>query len=191
MVLKKGNIAEAYLISELRSQSHEVFEYIFKMYYPDLYRLANAYLMSGALAEDIVQDVFVSLWEMAKTLPFDTNLKQYLYSSVKHGCLDYLKHLQVIDSSMDKLTEALVFSGTVEYEDNQELLEKVRQVLSELPNQQRKVLELKFFKGMNYKEIAIELNVSEESVHTHVKRAYKFLRDAFPAIFIVLRLLEW
>lgn len=172
----------------LRKQSHEVFEVVFKTYYPSLYRLAYAYLMCKNLAEDIVQDVFVSLWATAKSLPLDTRLKSYLYSSVKHGCLDYLKHLQVIDSNREKLTEALIFSGTTEYEDNQELLTKVKQCLQDLPEQQRKVLELKVLKGLNYKEISSELKISEESVHTYIKRAYKHLRDSIPVIYILLRL---
>ena len=107
-------------------------------------------------------------------------MKSYLYSSVKHGCLDYIKHLQVIDANKEKLAEALIFSGTVEYEDNQELLDKVKQCMQGLPEQQRKVLELKVFQKMNYKEIARELDITEESVHTYVKRAYKYLRESVP-----------
>lgn len=90
-----------YLVNGLRNQSHEVFEVIFKTYYPSLYRLAYAYLMSKNLAEDMVQDTFVSLWSAASSLPTDTRLKSYLYSSVKHGCLDYIKHLRVIDSNKE------------------------------------------------------------------------------------------
>jgi len=146
--------------------------------------------MNRELAEDIVQDTFVSLWTVAKSLSMDTRLKSYLYSSVKHGCLDYLKHLHVIDLNKEKLTEALIFSGTVEYEDNKELLERMRACLQELPEQQRRVLELKAFKGLNYKEIAQELSISEESVHTYVKRAYKYLRNSIPVIYILLRLAE-
>ncbi|WP_292265427.1 RNA polymerase sigma factor [Butyricimonas sp.] len=174
-----GDVNE-YLVNGLRNQSHEVFEVIFKTYYPSLYRLAYAYLMNKNLAEDMVQDTFVSLWSAAPSLPADTRLKSYLYSSVKHGCLDYIKHLQVIDANKEKLAEALIFSGTVEYEDNQELLDKVKQCMQGLPEQQRKVLELKVFQKMNYKEIARELDITEESVHTYVKRAYKYLRESVP-----------
>ena len=54
-----GDVNE-YLVNGLRNQSHEVFEVIFKTYYPSLYRLAYAYLMNKNLAEDMVQDTFVS-----------------------------------------------------------------------------------------------------------------------------------
>lgn len=174
----KGEVTNEYLIRGLKNQSHEVFEVVFKTYYSSLYRLAYAYLMSRNLAEDIVQDAFVSLWSAASSLATDTSLKSYLYSSVKHGCLDYIKHLQVVDSNKEKLAEALIFSGTVEYEDSQELLNEVRQCMQRLPEQQRRVLELKVFHKMNYKEIAQEMNISEETVHTYVKRAYKYLRDS-------------
>jgi len=186
MVCNTDDIANKQWVRGLRNQSHEVFEEIFKTFYADLYKFAYAYLMNENLAEDVVQDVFVAVWTSAESMPWDTNLKNYLYSSVKHGCLDYLKHLQVIDNNKEKLTEALIFSGTVEYEDNQELLEKVKLCLQELPEQQRKVLELKVFKGLNYREISQELSISEESVHTHVKRAYRYLRDSIPVIYIFI-----
>lgn len=186
MSSENNDIIDKRWIRGLRNQSHEVFEEIFKTFYPDLYKFAYAYLMNENLAEDVVQDVFVALWTTAESMPWNTKLKNYLYSSVKYGCLDYLKHLQVIDNNKEKLTEALIYSGTVEYEDNQELLEKVNQCLQELPDQQRKVLELKVVKGLNYREISQELNISEESVHTHVKRAYRYLRDSIPVIYIFI-----
>lgn len=185
----KGDVTDEYLVRGLKDQSHEVFELVFKTYYSSLYRLAYAYLMSKSLAEDMVQDVFVSLWCARASLSVDTSLKSYLYSSVKHGCLDYIKHLQVIDSNKEKLAEALIFSGTVEYEDSQALLDEVKQCMQRLPEQQRKVLELKVFHKMNYKEIAQEMHISEMSVHTHVKRAYKYLRDSVS--FKVLMILFW
>lgn len=186
---KKDVITNEYLVIGLKNQSHEVFELVFKTYYSSLYRLAYAYLMNKSLAEDMVQDAFVSLWSAALSLPADTSLKSYLYSSVKHGCLDYIKHLQVIDSNKEKLAEALIFSGTVEYEDSQDLLNEINQCMKRLPEQQRRVLELKVFRKLNYKEIALEMNISEESVHTHVKRAYKYLRDSVS--FKVLMILFW
>lgn len=177
-----------YLIHGLQHLSHDVFELVFKTYYSDLYRLAYAYCMDKDFAEDLVQEVFVSLWSTARKLPENTCLRNFLYSSVKYACLDYLKHLQVIDSNKDKLTEALIFSGNIEYEDQAELWDKVKEILQTLPQQQRRVLELKVFKGMNYKEIAQELHISEASVHTYVKRAYKYLRDAFPLLCFLLRI---
>lgn len=182
--------SDKYLIEGLKKKSHKIFEIIFNHYYNRLYRLAFAYLMNRDLAEDTIQEVFVSLWDTADTLSEMVHLQNYLYTSVKNACLDHFKHLQVIDVNKDKLTEALVFSGTAEYEEDTTLQERVKQLLSELPEQQRRVVEMKFFDGMSYNKIAEILNISEETVHTHIKRAYKFLRNSFVIAYLWGRFLE-
>ena len=170
----------------LKDNPQKAFEHIFRVMSPKLYRFAFAYLMNAHVAEDIVQDAFMKLWMIASSLPDETNINSYLYSSVKNSCLNYYKHLQVEDSNKTKLTEALIFTGILEYEDNHLLLEKVQECLQQLSEQQRKVLELKIFQGMSYKEIARELNISEVSVHTHIKRAYKFIRNSLPLLYVYL-----
>ena len=96
----------------------------------------------------------------------------------------------ILNINQDKLTEALIFSGTIEYEDNEDLLEKVKACLDKLPEQQRRVLELKVFRDMSYREIAETLNISELTVHTHIKRAYKFIRSSLPLLYCFLKYWE-
>ncbi len=170
-------------INGLKNNSNEVFERVFREMSPGLFRFALAYTMNADTAEDIVQDTFMRLWTMVPSLPDDTNISSYLYSSVKNSCLNYYKHLQVEDSNRTKLTEALIYVGTLEYEDDSALFDKVQECLQKLPDQQRKVLEMKIFQNMSYKEIARELNVSEVTIHTHVKRAYKFIRESLPLLY--------
>ena len=84
-----------------------------------------------------------------------------------------------------KLTEALIYMGSLQYEEGEDLFGKVQDCLRKLPEQQRKVLEMKIFRDMSYKEIARELNLSEVTVHTHVKRAYKAIREALPVVYFL------
>lgn len=182
----KHNITNEDWIKGLKSNPEEVFERIFREMTPGLFRFALAYTMNEDTAEDIVQDTFTRLWTMIPSLPDKTNLSAYLYSSVKNSCLNYYKHLQVEDANQSKLTEALIYAGTLEYEDNSVLLDKVWECLWKLPDQQRKVLEMKIFQNMSYKEIAQALGVSEGSVHTYVKRAYKFIRESMPAVYLFM-----
>ncbi len=190
MAYKKTGIPEQNLTKELRNKSHEAFEIIFHRYYADLYRFAVAYLMDQEAAKDIVQETFGTLWSSASSLPENLNIKSYLYASIKNACLNQFKHMQVIDLNAEKLTEALIFSGTAEYEDNQELLEKVKACLQQLPEQQRRVLEMKVFQDMTYREIATALHISEITVHTHITRAYKFIRKALPVFYLLLKYWE-
>ena len=75
--------------------------------------------------------------------------------------------------------------GSLQYEEGEDLFGKVQDCLRKLPEQQRKVLEMKIFRDMSYKEIARELNLSEVTVHTHVKRAYKAIREALPVVYFL------
>lgn len=143
--------------------------------------------MNKEIAEDIIQDVFSKLWHKGKQIPEISSIKSYLYSSVKNASSDYLKHLKVIDSNRKKLTEALIYSGTAEYETNDEIIKQVRECLAKLSDQQRQIIELKVVNGLKYKEIAEELNLSQATVHTHVKRAYKFFREYFPLLLYFIK----
>ena len=160
----------AELAGDLRRRSHRAFERIFKEMGPRLYRFAFSYLMNAEMAEDVVQD---------------TRVSTYLYASVKNSCLNYYKHLRVEDTNRTKLTEALIYMGSLQYEEGEDLFGKVQDCLRKLPEQQRKVLEMKIFRDMSYKEIARELNLSEVTVHTHVKRAYKAIREALPVVYFL------
>ena len=153
----------AELAGDLRRRSHRAFERIFKEMGPRLYRFAFSYLMNVEMAEDVVQDTFMHFWSVLGTLPEDTRVSTYLYASVKNSCLNYYKHLRV----------------------EEDLFGKVQDCLRKLPEQQRKVLEMKIFRDMSYKEIARELNLSEVTVHTHVKRAYKAIREALPVVYFL------
>ena len=169
----------------LKENPSAFFEYIFRDMSPKLYRFALAYTMNSDTAEDIVQDTFLHLWANVDSLLGDTNIEKYLYSCVKNSCLNYYKHLRVEDTNRTKLTEALIYMGSLQYEEGEDLFGKVQDCLRKLPEQQRKVLEMKIFRDMSYKEIARELNLSEVTVHTHVKRAYKAIREALPVVYFL------
>ena len=176
-----------YFVEGLRNRSHTVFEALFRHYYPGVYRFAYSYLMNRHHAEDIVQDVFASLWRGAQSLPEGVNLQNYIYTAVKHACFDHLKHIRVVDSNKQKLVESLIFSGTVEYEEDPCLQEKITECMALLSDQQRQVLELKINQRLGYREIASRMNISEGTVHTHIKRAYQTIRKNLPALYILLR----
>lgn len=162
LALKQGDKAE--------------FETLYRLYYRDLYRFAYNYIMSRD-AEDIVQEVYVKFYENRKNLPLDIDIKSYLYSSTKNSCLNFLRHLNVVDKSKTKLAEVILsYSDELSDEDN-ERYHKVKECLNKLSEQQQNILRLKA-EGYDYKEIGEKLNISPVTVKTHVVRAYKFIRKS-------------
>lgn len=185
-----SSISNKDIFVALKNRSVYAFEFIFKSNYKDLLLFANYYVMNRHIAEDIVQDSFAKLWELAPDLDDDTNIQGYLYTCVKNACKNYFKHNCVKDSNYLKLAEAIVHSTTIHYEDNTEVIAKVRECLGKLSANQRNVLERRIFDLMSYKEIAEELEISELTVHTHIKRAYKFIRENYPLDFFIIFLVS-
>ncbi len=178
------------LINGLRNRSVYAFEFVFKSHYERLVLYASNFVMNRSKAEDIVQDCFITLWNIAPTLPSETDIKKYLFKSVKNGCHNYFKHLNVVDKNSNKLVESIIHSNTLSYEDNSEIIEKVRKCMSGLSSMQREILEKRVIHSMSYKDIAQELGISEHTVHTHIKRAYKYFRENFPFEFYLLFLIS-
>lgn len=163
------------------------FEVIFKIHYRSLFLFAYGYVMDEMEAEDIVAGVFSQLWEKRKSLPREEELKPYLYASVKYSCIRYFKRLQLTDDYRKRQAEALILSLAEEKEDN-ELTLLVKKALESLSDNQRTVVEMHVMKGMKYAEISEVMNISENTIRTHLKRAYKILRfylkDTIPGIFL-------
>ena len=158
------------------------FKQLFDTCYPRLLRFAGEYISNTDDAEDILQNVFLKLWEKWPSLPKDTNIIAYLLTMVKNHCLDYLKHQQVVNRYASNLKAEMEFNcyAISKFEPEQmdiETLERLAEkAINELPEQCRKVFELSRYDGLKYKEIADRLGISVKTVETHISNALKILR---------------
>jgi RNA polymerase sigma-70 factor (ECF subfamily) len=178
-------ISEGNLVKQLRKQSPVAFEYVYKTYFRQLFVFAEGYVMDEDVAEDIVQETFVGLWSKSKSIPDNVKLGGYLYRSVKNACIDYLRSLEVSDKHNKRLSESLLYSSAWDFEASSDVVDRVKEVFNMLPEKQRRIVELNVVYGQHYKEIAVDFGISESTVHTHIKRAYKFMRENIK-IFVVL-----
>ena len=172
----------------------EGFKRIFNSYYPRLLRFAQEYVGNND-AEDVLQDVFLTLWEKKTALRVDTNLNAYLLTLVKSQCLDFLKHKKVADRylanqmTVQQQEAAFNYYAMSKFEPEQmdiESLERLAEkAISELPDQCRKVFELSRYEGLKYKEIAQRLGISVKTVESHMSQALKILRVTLKDSFLV------
>jgi RNA polymerase sigma-70 factor (ECF subfamily) len=166
--------------AELRTGKREVFDRLYRLHFNSLYRFAYHYIMSPE-AEDLVQEIFVKLYEKRASIPLDTSLPSYLYTATKNSCVNHLRHLGIHDKNKNKLVEALLFSATRDHEEEEEIVARVNACISKLSTQQQLVLRL-HANGMTYHQIAQKLNVTVGTVNTHVHRAYACFRKLFSMI---------
>ena len=170
----------------LKRRDEAALSVLFDTYYEKWYLFAEKYIYDSDKAHDIVQDVFLKIWENAERLELTSSIQHYLFASVRNGCLNYLKSLQIEDRNNRKYAEAYIESQNVDMVDDEELLARVRQVLDELPEKCREVCLLRFVEGYKYAEIAARLDMNENTVKAQLHRGMERLKQAFATYDYVL-----
>lgn len=165
------------------------FEKLYCDYYSSLVKFAEAILFDSEEAKDVVQEVFIDLWNKSHNIHIENTIKTYLYSCVKYKSYNRIKKLNIIDKHQEQMKEAYLFAQEYNSLPDEDLQNKIRETLNKFPKQMRKVLECHTLYGWKYQEIADEMGISINSVKTHVKRAYKKFRkemttDFMPVVMI-------
>ena len=176
-------------IERLINGDEKVFKSLFDHSYIGMVQRAVYYTNDLNAAEDIVQEVFMRLWEKRGELKSVQNLEGYLLLSVKNRCLNYLEHQQV----MDKYKQyCLLHEVQDDDNDPEQFIEEVGKLLDRLPEKRKMVLQLCVIESKSYAEIADLLGISLNTVKDHVKKAYAFLREelrkevSYPILFFAL-----
>lgn len=165
------------IIAKLRKRDESAITTLFDAYYENLYLFAEKFIYDKDNAHDIVQDVFVKIWEDSSKIVFKYSVRYYLFTSVKNKCLNYLRKLDIEDRHNKKYIEAHIDSQTVGIIENEELIGRIKAIIEGLPGQCKEIFKLRAFYGYKYKEIAEDLDVSESVVKVQVSRANKKIRE--------------
>ncbi len=185
---------ENYLLVELKNSNKVAYTMLFRNYYKDLVLFAGSILQDKNRSEDIVQNIFLKLWTDRETLNIETSLKSFLLKSIKNACLDEIRHLQVIrahESYTESVFEIDEMIDTENYVLFSDLNTKLTEALNKLPLSYKEAYEMNRFKGLKYKEIARELNVSERTVEVRVSKALVLLRKYLKDFLIVNIIFEF
>ncbi|MCD4792776.1 MAG: RNA polymerase sigma-70 factor [Bacteroidales bacterium] len=158
------------------------FEQLFKEYYTGLCFFALRYTEDKEAAEEVVQDVFYTLWEKREKITIKTSVKSYLHIAVRNKCLQKINHLKVKQKYLKAVNEQDKIS-TIRPDDNliyNESIEIFNEALSKLPEKCRTIFKMSRFEGLKYKEIAFELSISVKTVEAYITKALKHFRRYFP-----------
>lgn len=153
----------------------QTFEQLFRENYSLLCTYACRFVTDKQIAEDIVQNFFIALWEKRHLSVTTDNFLPYGYRSVKNGCINYIK-LEII---MDDFYSTLTSEWREQVEENEDFPHKkeIRDALQKLPEKCRKVFLLKCVRGLKYKEIAEVSGISVNTVKYHLGEAFRILRE--------------
>ncbi|WP_165836000.1 RNA polymerase sigma-70 factor [Marinifilum breve] len=157
--------------------SKDNFRKIFDHYFVSLVAFANTFVSNINLSEDLVQEVFVRLWEKQDEYQNEITLKVYLYRAVRNKCLSNIKHEQVKNKY---IAESLPKLETEEFFLDQVLSEEVSRLLyrfiGELPKQKQQIIRYSLL-GLKNQEIADVMGLAVNSVKSHKLNAYRVLRE--------------
>lgn len=168
------------------------FEMVFKAWYPVMCNFAHSLTNNREDSEEIVQSVFVNLWEKREEIKIDQSAKAYLFRSVRNACLNQWKHKKVRqDFAKD---QAAAFSGSAfenpgEEMHGQELEARIAKALEKIPTQCREVFTLSRFGELKYSEIADKMGISVKTVENQMGKALRIMREELKDYLIVIVML--
>lgn len=154
------------------------FESLYRQYRPVLVNFAKNIVNNFSDADEIVNDVFLAIWEKRDQLELTPGLKNYLFTSVKNRCLNHIKKARLAFAEMpDELPVATLDPGILERMQAAETNKKVQILIDALPAKCRQVFLLSRMHELSYKEISELLDISPKTVENQIGIALKFLKE--------------
>jgi RNA polymerase sigma-70 factor (ECF subfamily) len=184
---------EYLLIRQFKNGDHHSFKVLYQKYAPKLYGFSRKYLSSDEDAEEIVQEIFLRIWEKKENIDENQSFSSYIFQAAKHRIFNgfrkkvneqaYLDFVIYADNASSNFTDM-----EVEY---QEIKSKAEAVISAMPPKRQEIFRLSREQGLKNKEIAEKLQISIKTVENQMGQALKFLREELIdyQVFILLFLL--
>jgi RNA polymerase sigma-70 factor (ECF subfamily) len=172
-------------MQSLAEESDEtLYHDLFLTYYPPLTAFAFKFVSDRESAKDIVQSVFINLFEKRESLKINHSIKSYLYKAVSNACINH-RHQEAV-----RLKHHGDYSKNISESSFQDAIEqteeefKIYQAIEKLPPQCRKVFILSRLESRKNQEIAAKLSISIRTVETHISNALRILRKSINLLFI-------
>ncbi len=178
---KLGSNNESDLVKKLSHGDFEAYELLFERYGSKLYRFVFSYLKSDVDSEDLVQEVFMKLWENKENLKSNKSFQSYLFTIAFNS----IKQRFNLKIRKDKFKHDLIEWFSQEQpslesrKDFEILLDKLDQLIDQLPEKRKKVFILRKKEGKSIEEIANELEISPKTVKNQITEAMKFFKKSF------------
>jgi RNA polymerase sigma-70 factor, ECF subfamily len=180
---------EETLLHKIKLGDSASYQLIFEKYYKELCITAHFIVNDKDEAEEIVQGLFVKIWEQREFLSINTSIKSYLNTSVKNSCKNHLAHQKIKKQYQTSLLNHSQYIGREGLFTDPILLERIQSSIESLPPKCKEIFQLNRFKGYKYKEIAEKLNISQKTVEAQMGKAlstlYQALKEYLPLLLVL------
>lgn len=163
---------------ELQRGNKQLFNQLFTDYYVNLCRFAYTYVKDNDISEEIVQEVFIALWEQRAAFSINTSVRSFLYTSVKNRSLNHIRNSKTRIRHEDEFAKEQdsKVSHIINFCEQEELSHLIDTAISELPDQCRTIFEMSRNQNLTHSQIAQQLNISQKTVENQMGIALKKLR---------------
>jgi len=172
-----SNKEDLILLQRVQLGDKEAYGILFHKYYSFLCFLSKRYTKDMSTAKEVVQEIFIYIWEHRNKININLSLKSYLSQAVKFNSIrrinNYRKNIISIEYIPDCKHDS-EFNDQLEYA---ELQNSILQAIESLPSQCQKVFEMSRFEKLSYREISASLNISVKTVEAHISKALKIIND--------------
>jgi RNA polymerase sigma-70 factor, ECF subfamily len=167
------------ILIQLKTNDKKALRVLFDKYYEPLVRFAIFHLNEIEPSEEIVQDLFIYLWEKRDVLEIEISLESYLYKSVRNKCLNHLKSKTYRLFKVTENESSLLNSPSASYDslETAELEELLSQAIAEIPEKTAVIFNYSRNVGLKHAEIAEKMNISIKTVEYHIGSAMKSIKS--------------
>jgi len=160
------------------------FELLFRKYFYTLCLLSKRYTCDITTSREVVQDLFIHLWEHRKKVEIKTEFRSYMASAVRFNSIRRIRNDQKVVIYTDRLPDnSPELADHLEYA---ELQAAIVRAVEGLPNQCRRVFELSRFEQLKHSEVAARLEISVKTVEAHIGKALKCIQQEIESFIILL-----
>lgn len=170
---------EREVIEQIKEGSKETFRLLFDQFGPKIYAFALSYLKNESDAEELLQEVFLKLWEVRSTLDSSKNLKSFLFKICINLIYDSIRRKNIEQVYIDYSGRNNPLSGDSTWHEviYNDMYDQLQQLIAAMPEQRRLIFRLSKEEGLSNEEIAVRLNLSRRTVENQLYRAISFLKD--------------
>jgi RNA polymerase sigma-70 factor (family 1) len=175
------------LLDGLKQNNISVFNAIYLQYSKPLYVYLLHKLKDPELCNDVLQDIFVTVWEKRDELKIDTSIKSYLYQAARFKIVDIYRRDIKYQKYLSELAGYIVEPSTItDRIDNRKKLEEVETAVNNLPEKMREIFIMSRYGHQTTRDIASKTNLSPQTVKNQISKALRILRINYTSVDVVL-----
>ncbi len=172
------NLSDKKLVYLIANEDKTAYQKLFEEYAPRIYSFSLKYLNNKSDAEELVQDVFLKIWEKRKTLDASLNIKAFIFKIAVNTIYDFIRRKNIEHAFEDYARLNYTTNENYTWHDVifKEMQQKLESLMAQLPEQQQKIFKLSKLEGCSNDEIAQKMKLSKRTVENHLYRSLSFLK---------------